>query len=186
MRIATLIPSYENSASPFRDLDPVCDAGRWLTGRRTATRVIAAADATSTHTPATASARPVPDLSQPDELLWAGVAFEEVSIHKSSAGAQIRDLVASRSFDAYVNLCDGAWDEDRPGDRNNRPQKASRLTSVTGIDVVRLLEQLDVPFTGATSHFYEPTREHMKMVCRYWGLKTPEYAICRSDQVRTG
>lgn len=47
---------------------------------------------------------------------------------------------------------------------------------------MRLLEQLDVPFTGAASHFYEPSREHMKMVCRYWGVRTPEYAVCRSEQ----
>lgn len=122
MRIATLIPSYANSTSPFKDHDPVCDAGRWLTGCPTPARAVPAAGAaTSARAASGAHARPAPDLSQTDERLWAGVVFEEVAIEKATAGAQIRDLVASRSFDAFVNLCDGAWDEDRPGESSARP-----------------------------------------------------------------
>jgi hypothetical protein len=37
------------------------------------------------------------------------------------------------------------------------------------------LEKLGVPFTGATSSFYEPTREAMKRVCRYWDIGTAPY-----------
>ncbi len=38
--------------------------------------------------------------------------------------------------DVYVNLCDGAWDEDR-----------------AGMEVVKALEMFKVPFTGASSEF---------------------------------
>ncbi len=37
-----------------------------------------------------------------------------VYIKKASAMQQIRDL-AKQNFDVFVNLCDGAWDEDRAG-----------------------------------------------------------------------
>jgi hypothetical protein len=46
-----------------------------------------------------------------------------VLVRKSTALMQVRDL-AKLNFDMYVNLCDGAWDEDR-----------------AGIEVVRALER---------------------------------------------
>ena len=64
--------------------------------------------------------------------------------------------LASRGFDVFLNMCDGAADEDRPG-----------------LDVVLVLEELNVPFTGAASHFYEPTREQMKGVCQKFGIRAP-------------
>lgn len=82
-------------------------------------------------------------------------------IRKATAGAQVRDLARS-GCDVFVNLCDGAWDEDRPG-----------------IDVVYALERMGLAFTGATSAFYEPTRETMKRVCRYAGLDTPNEVFVR-------
>jgi D-alanine-D-alanine ligase len=54
-------------------------------------------------------------------------------------------------------MCDGAADEDRPG-----------------LDVVLALEALNLPFTGAASHFYEPTREQMKSVCLAYGTLAPK------------
>ncbi|MDX1577415.1 MAG: SET domain-containing protein-lysine N-methyltransferase [Gemmatimonadota bacterium] len=72
---------------------------------------------------------------------------------------------ARRGYDLFFNLCDGAWDEGTPG-----------------IEVVLTLERLSVPFTGATSDFYEPSREAMKRVCRAWGLHTPDYAFVRDDR----
>ncbi len=70
----------------------------------------------------------------------------------------IQDVIrlAREGFDVFVNLCDGAWDEDRPG-----------------IEVVQALERLGQAFTGATSSFYEPSREAMKRVCHAWGVRTP-------------
>ena len=48
-------------------------------------------------------------------------------------------------FDVYLNLCEGydAW-------------------YYTGIEVVRALEALNLPFTGADSRFYNPSREKMQ------------------------
>lgn len=86
-----------------------------------------------------------------------GHECERHFLHKATCVRQVRDLV-KRGFDVFLNLCDGAWDEDRPG-----------------IEVVQALEKLGVPFTGATSSFYEPTREAMKRVCRYWSIGTPSY-----------
>ena len=58
-------------------------------------------------------------------------------------------------FDVFFNLCDGAADEDSPG-----------------IEVVRTLERLGVPFTGSNSVFYEPSRLTMKRVCRRLGVES--------------
>lgn len=88
-------------------------------------------------------------------------ACETFSIVKATAVAQVIQ-VARRPFDVVVNLCDGAWDEDRPG-----------------IEVVQALERLEVAFTGAGSAFYEPTREAMKMAWHSAGLGVPAYALAR-------
>ncbi len=42
---------------------------------------------------------------------------------------------------------------------------------------MQALERLGAAFTGATSEFYEPTREAMKRVCNAWGVETPRYAV---------
>lgn len=86
-----------------------------------------------------------------------GHSCETVFIDKAKAVRQLID-VARRGFDVFVNLCDGAWDEDRPG-----------------VEVVQTLERLGLPFTGATSNFYEPSREMMKRVCHFWGIKAPAF-----------
>src|SRR4051794_5674305 len=85
---------------------------------------------------------------------------ERVFVDKARAVAQVRASEA----DVYVNLCDGAWDEDTPG-----------------VEVVQTLERLKRAFTGADSRFYDPTREVMKRVCAYWGVDTPAYAFARDE-----
>ena len=54
-----------------------------------------------------------------------------VTLDKATVATQLTAL-AKQGFDVFVNLCDGAWDEDR-----------------AGLEVVALLEKLDVPYTGA-------------------------------------
>jgi len=90
--------------------------------------------------------------------------WEVVTLRKATCVKKLISL-SRRGFDVFFNLCDGAWDEGRPG-----------------IDVVQTLEQLNVPFTGGTPEFYEPTRETMKRVCRSWGIDTPAYAFARTDE----
>lgn len=85
-------------------------------------------------------------------------------IKKATAIKQVRQLV-DKGFDVFINLCDGAWEEDCPG-----------------IEVIQALERLNVPFTGADSRFYEPTREIMKLVCLCYGVKTPAWAYAKSPQ----
>jgi len=96
----------------------------------------------------------------PDPLRYLeGHEGERHFLHKATAVKQVIEL-SKRGFDVFLNLCDGAWDEDRPG-----------------IEVVQTLERLRVPFTGATSSFYEPTRESMKRICHYADIATPAHVF---------
>lgn len=97
-------------------------------------------------------------LSDPRRYL-AGHECEVHLLHKATAVQQVIKL-AKQHFDVFINLCDGAWDEDRPG-----------------IEVVQALERLGLPFTGADSTFYEPSRDKMKKVCHYWGIPTPDHVF---------
>jgi D-alanine-D-alanine ligase-like ATP-grasp enzyme len=87
-----------------------------------------------------------------------------LTLQKERAVAQVIDAHRD-GYDVFFNLCDGAWDEGR-----------------VGIEVVQTLEWLDVPFTGADSEFYEPTREAMKRVCHAWDIDTPAYVIARTAE----
>jgi len=62
----------------------------------------------------------------------------------------LRSLDARKEFDLYLNLCEGYELEGDEG------------PSYQGIDVVKALEALDLPFTGANSKFFDPTREEMQ------------------------
>ena len=77
-----------------------------------------------------------------------GYEWELHDLHRPHVKEELITL-AQRGFDIYLNMCDGAADENRPG-----------------LDVVLALESLNLPFTGAASHYYEPTREQMKSVCQ--------------------
>ena len=81
--------------------------------------------------------------------------WEMHDLHTPHVKEELTTL-ASRGFDIFLNMCDGAADEDRPG-----------------MDVVLALEELNLPFTGAASHFYEPTREQMKDVCLKFDINAP-------------
>ena len=83
----------------------------------------------------------------------------EFFISKQNAVMETIQII-NQGFDVFINLVDGAWDEDRPG-----------------IEVVQTLEKFNQAFTGANSQFYDPSRELMKLVCHYWGIKTPNYAF---------
>ena len=93
-----------------------------------------------------------------------GHECETAYIDKAKGVRQIVEL-SRRGFDVFINLCDGAWDEDRPG-----------------IEIVQTLERLGLAFTGASSNFYEPTREVMKKVCHFWGIKAPACVLARDRQ----
>lgn len=97
--------------------------------------------------------------------------WHHAAIDKAKAVSQVRQLVreglGGEPFDVFVNLCDGAWDEDR-----------------AGIEVVQTLEQLGQAFTGAGSEFYEPSRETMKRACHYAGIGQPAWVLLeRGDDI---
>jgi len=89
-------------------------------------------------------------------------SFSNFQIFKATSAKQIMEI-AAQGFDVFLNLCDGAWDEDRPG-----------------IEVVQTLEKLNVAFTGAGTGFYDPTRESMKMAAYASDVKVPAYMYVRS------
>lgn len=87
----------------------------------------------------------------PEQFL-RGYEWEIVDVQRPVMGV-LRPLSKRNHFDVYLNLCDGAEDEDYPGK-----------------DVVIALEQLNLPFTGANSSFYDPTREHMQAIAEAYGI----------------
>ena len=93
-----------------------------------------------------------------------GYEWELHDLHRPHVMEELTAL-AQRGFDIYLNMCDGAADEDRPG-----------------LDVVLALEALNLPFTGAASHYYEPTREQMKSVCRMHGVRAPQGAAIKNTK----
>ena len=83
---------------------------------------------------------------------------------KETAVARLTEL-SREGYDVFFNLCAGAWDEDSPG-----------------IEVVQALERLNLPLTGATSAYYEPSREAMKRVCSALGDWIPQ--LCHGPNGR--
>lgn len=83
---------------------------------------------------------------------------------KETSVADVEALVA-KEFDLFFNLCDGCESED------DNP----------GIEVVQTLERLGIPYTGATSGFWEPTREQIKKVCRKNKIATPKSVRVKDD-----
>ena len=82
---------------------------------------------------------------------------------KHEAAEQVEVLIA-KGFDLFFNLCDGAEDQ----------------LDLPGIEVVQTLEKHGVPFTGATSACYEPTRQEMKIACTKNGISTPNFVFAKT------
>jgi len=71
---------------------------------------------------------------------------------------QLRALAESKKYDVFLNMCEG-YEPDDPD-----------VNAYSGIDVVRDLEALNLPFTGADSSFYDPTREEMQAAAEQNGV----------------
>jgi D-alanine-D-alanine ligase len=93
-----------------------------------------------------------------------GVTWYVATLTKENSVRIVTSLIRSGKFDLFFNLCDGAEDQDAPG-----------------IEVVHTLEDHGVPFTGATSGFYEPTRIQMKQACLAQGIASPAWVLARDD-----
>ncbi|NWG06792.1 MAG: hypothetical protein HXY35_08925 [Chloroflexi bacterium] len=70
----------------------------------------------------------------------------------------LRALDARKEFDLYFNLCEG-YELD-----------GTEEYSYQGIDVVKALEDLNLPFTGAPSRFFDPSREEMQAAAEAHGV----------------
>ena len=70
----------------------------------------------------------------------------------------LRSLDEQKKFDVYINLCEGYENDDEDED------------GYEGIEVVRALEELNLPFTGANSTFFDPTREEMQAAADAHGV----------------
>jgi len=102
-------------------------------------------------------------LADPTEWL-KNYSWDRCFIRKIDTEQQISELI-QKKYDLFLNLCDGAEGEDRPG-----------------IEVVKMLEKAGVAFTGAGSAFYDPTKEEMKIACIKSGIKFPTGATVYSSE----
>jgi D-alanine-D-alanine ligase-like ATP-grasp enzyme len=99
---------------------------------------------------------PDPDYLFLPEIYLSQYEWEWATVSKETAVPTVYEL-AKREFGVVLNLCDGSRYE----------------PTIPGVEVIEALEALNLPFTGADSSFYEPTREEMKRVCREQGIGTP-------------
>lgn len=102
---------------------------------------------------------PPRDLSAllPDDVV------DHVFINKATTYRQLREL-RHKSYDIFVNLCEGYLDWDVPS-----------------VDVVLALEQLNLPFTGPTSRLYTlHSKQLMKYLAYAQGVLTPNYVTASS------
>lgn len=73
---------------------------------------------------------------------------------KAPVFEKIQALAESKEFDVFLNICEGYEFEDEEDDE----------IGYEADEVVRALERLDLPFTGADSHCFDPTREEMQAI----------------------
>jgi D-alanine-D-alanine ligase-like ATP-grasp enzyme len=69
---------------------------------------------------------------------------------------KLRELDARNEFDVYLNICEG--------------YEVGEEWAYQGIDVVNALEELNLPYTGATPWFFDPSREEMQMAADAHGV----------------
>ncbi|MCX6060415.1 MAG: hypothetical protein NTW69_20000 [Chloroflexi bacterium] len=67
---------------------------------------------------------------------------------------KIRALAEKKEFDVFLNICEGYEFED----------SEDAVNGYHAIEVVNALEQLNLPFTGADSNCFDPTREEMQAI----------------------
>ena len=84
---------------------------------------------------------------------------------KANSVKQVDALIDSGKYDLFFNLCDGAADQDIPG-----------------IEVIQKMEERQVPYAGACSACYEPTRVEMKEACAKIGIATPNYVVAKTTE----
>jgi D-alanine-D-alanine ligase len=76
----------------------------------------------------------------------------------------------------YLNICEG-YELDGDADENDWDYQ--------GIDVVNALEELNLPYTGATPRFFDPTREEMQAAADAHGVGFAKgYRVTRLEEAQ--
>ncbi len=96
---------------------------------------------------------------------WHAVMLGEKVEAPREVRKLIREGVNGRPIDVFFNLCDGGAEQH----------------DIPGVEVIRELERAGVPFTGATSKCFEPTRRQIKTACKRLGIATPRGMIVRTQ-----
>lgn len=73
---------------------------------------------------------------------------------------RIRELAESGKYDVFLNICEGYEFDGYDQDEDDYEEGSY----YHGIEVVQALEALNLPFTGADSNCFDPTREEMQAV----------------------
>lgn len=103
----------------------------------------------------------------PGEFLEKYPCEWDVVLLRQPVRNTIVQLAKENKYDVYFNLCDAPIAEDGPG-----------------IDVVQVLEELNLPFTGSDSKFYDPTREEMQSAAEASGVGFARgYRISREEDL---
>ena len=96
------------------------------------------------------------DLKEFDPTQYLRAYTWEMFIPQKPVIDCVRRLADENHFDVYFNLCDGSEDEQE---------------DYSGLDIVYALEELRLPFTGANSCFYDPSREEMQLIAEANGIR---------------
>lgn len=89
------------------------------------------------------------------EVYLEGHTCEKQDVFYNSSYEILKKI--EKKYDLFLNFCDASIVEKRPG-----------------IDVAISLEKLGVPFTGAYSFCFEPSRNKMNSICRQRNIKMPK------------
>ncbi|HNF34026.1 MAG TPA: hypothetical protein PKN81_00780 [Anaerolineales bacterium] len=88
---------------------------------------------------------------------------------------KIRALSESKKFDVFLNVCEGYEFED----------EEDHEQGYQAIEVVEALEKLGLPFTGADSNCFDPTREEMQAIAEAHGVSFVKgYHVTGEDEAR--
>ena len=89
-----------------------------------------------------------------------GFDFEFVTV-RSPVMEVLKGLKERNEFDVYLNVCEGyEMDEEDTDDED----------AYEGLEVVKALEELNLPFTGADERLFDPTREEMQAAADAHGV----------------
>jgi hypothetical protein len=103
----------------------------------------------------------------PAEFLAHYPCAWEMILLKRPVREKVIEVAKENSFDVYFNLCDAPVSE-----------------AYAGIDVVHVLEELNLPFTGSGRGFYDPTREEMQAAAETIGIGFARgYRISRIEEL---